>query len=364
MKSNPVGSIAFSPMARGAWILALALAAGPLAWAQQDQPPAPTQDNQQQQQGQNQDRPPQPPPPPAQDKAQQPPPQNPQPGGQRRVISRDTLPGNDANQDRPYEGQQPPDRPGRGQMPYDRANGGPQGSRAPQTWQPVPDALTLPAGTVLQIRTNDFLSSDQSKAGDHFTAVLAQPLVVNGWVVARRGETIEGQVIAAKKAGRVKGVSQLELQLTNLTLVDGQVLPVQTALWQGSGGTSHGADAATIATTTGLGAAIGAAANLGTGAAVGAGAGLLTGIGAVLLTRGRPTIVPPESPLSFQLTTAVNIQTAQGKQAYLPVRPADYENRGVRRPVGPYRVGYPVPPPYCGYYRPCFVGPYGYYRAY
>jgi hypothetical protein len=228
----------------------------------------------------------------------------------------------------------------------------------------VPDTLTLPAGTVLQVRTNDYLSSDDSKAGQRFTAVLEQPLVVNGWVVARRGETIQGEVKSAKKAGRVKGVSQLELQLTDLTLVDGQLVPVETALWQGSGGTSHGADAATIAATTGLGAAIGAAANLGTGAAVGAGAGLLTGIGAVLLTRGRPTIVPPESPLSFQITTPVTINTAESKQAYLPVRPGDYEARGERRPGRPYPVGYPVPPPYCGYYRPCFVRPYGYYPRY
>jgi hypothetical protein len=103
-------------------------------------------------------------------------------------------------------------------------------------------------------------------------------------------------------------------------------------------------------------------ANEGTGAAVGAGAGLLTGIGAVLLTRGRPTIVPPEARLRFELTEAVTIQTAESKQAYLPVRPGDYEGR--RRRGQPYPMGYPVPPPYCGYYRPCFARPYAYYREY
>lgn len=353
MKTNPVGLRVLAPTARGAWILALALAAGPMVWAQQDQPPASQQQQQQnapassqnaqqgQDQNQNQDQPP-----PA---AQQPPAQGQQqpPDRQRRVISRDTLPGNQNG--------------GYAQNP--RWQAGPQNGRA-AAGKPLPDALTIPSGTILEIRTNEFLSSDHSKAGDSFTAVLQKPIVVNGWVVARRGETIEGTVVSAKKAGRVKGVSQLELQLTNLTLVDGQVLPIQTALWQGSGGTSHGRDAATIATTTGLGAAIGAAANYGTGAAVGAGAGLLAGVGAVLLTRGRPTIVPPESPLSFEVTAPLTINTAESRQAYLPVRPGDYEARHVR----PYPAGYPVPPPppyyYCGYYRPCFVGPYGYYRPY
>jgi hypothetical protein len=344
MKSNPAGSRVLAPMARGAWVLALALAAGSMAWAQQDQPP-PSQGSQPQQgqdQGQSQDQPPQ--------SAQQPPAQGQQPRDQqRKVISRDTLPG---TQNGGYG-------PNRGWHEGESQNG-----RA-AAGKPVPDSLTLPSGTILRVRTNEYLSSDDSKAGQSFTATLQEPLVVNGWVVARRGETIQGTVVSSKKAGRVKGVSQLELQLTDVTLVDGQVVPIQTALWQGSGGTSHGRDAATIATTTGLGAAIGAAANYGTGAAVGAGAGLLTGIGAVLLTRGRPTIVPPESPLDFQITSPVTINTAESKQAYFPVRPGDYEARRGR----PYPVGYPVPPPppypyYCGYYRPCFAPPYGYYRGY
>lgn len=375
MNSNPLASKAFAPVARGACILTLALVAGPFAWAGQDQPPPAPQDPQQQQQsqpapapdaqqGQNQDRPPQPPPPP-QNKAQQAPPQNPKPGDQRKVISKDTIPGNDDDQNNPNDVQQQPgpgNDPNLGPWRGNRPNGGPQSNRAlPAPHTPVPDTLTLASGTIIQVRTNDFLSSDHNKSGEGFTAVLAKPLVVNGWVVARRGETIEGIVRSAKKAGRVKGTSELELQLTSVTTVDGQVVPLQTALWQGSGGTSHGADAATIVGTTGLGAAIGAAANWGTGAAVGAGAGLLAGVGAVLLTRGRPTIVPPESPLSFQLTEAVNIQTGQGKQAYLPARPGDYEAGGPRRQLRPYPVGYPGPYPYCGYYRPCFARPYGYY---
>src|SRR5260370_36245155 len=51
--------------------------------------------------------------------------------------------------------------------------------------QSVPDTLTAPAGTILLIRMNDYLSSDHSKIGDQFTAVLAQPLAVNGWAFAR-----------------------------------------------------------------------------------------------------------------------------------------------------------------------------------
>src|SRR6266403_2093101 len=106
--------------------------------------------------------------------------------------------------------------------------------------QAVPEALMVPAGTIVLVRINDFLSSDRNRVGDQFTAELEQPIVVNGWVVARRGQMVTGMVKAAQKAGRVTGVSQLGVELTDLTVVDGRQLPILTELWKGSGGTSHG----------------------------------------------------------------------------------------------------------------------------
>jgi hypothetical protein len=231
---------------------------------------------------------------------------------------------------------------------------------------PVPPTLTIPAGTVLLVRINEFLSSDRNQVGDRVTAVLEQPIVVNGWVVARRGQTLVGQVEAAVKAGRVKGTSQLGLELTDLTVVDGEQRPILTELWKASGGTSHGQDAATIGTTTALGAAIGAAADWGRGAAIGAGAGAAAGIGAVLLTRGRPTIIEPETQLSFRLVDPVKVDTTQSQQAFLPVSQQDFD--GGRQERRPRRVagGYP-PSGYgygCGYYEPCYAYPSYYYPGY
>src|SRR5437660_2617368 len=189
----------------------------------------------------------------------------------------------------------------------------------PQT-QSVPGTLTVPAGTILLVRINDYLSSDHNQIGDHFTAVLENPLVVNGWVVARRGQVLVGQVKEARKAGRIKGTSELGVELTDLSVVDGRQVPILTELSKGSGGTSHGQDAATIGTTTGLGALIGAAADWGTGAAIGAGAGAAAGIGAVLLTRGRPTILEPEAQLSFRLVDPVHVDTTKVSRRFSPSR--------------------------------------------
>src|SRR6266851_1063239 len=238
---------------------------------------------------------------------------------------------------------------------------------SPPPAQSVPGTLTVPAGTILLIRINEYLSSDHNQIGDHFTAVLENPLVVNGWVVARRGQVLEGQVKEARKAGRIKGTSELGVELTDLTVVDGRQVPILTELWKGSGGTSHGQDAATIGTATGLCALIGAAADWGTGAAIGAGAGAAAGIGAVLLTRGRPTIVPPETQLSFRLVDPVKIDTTQSQQAFLPVNQEDYQGgrrgyRGAPRVAGGYPGPYPYAYPY-GYYGP-YYNPYPYFGLY
>jgi hypothetical protein len=321
--------------------LALSLSGIALAQEEQQQQPPPSQGQQAQPPAQSPDRPPV-----SQDQVPQNPPQQadrppmpPAQNGSRPPISQDRVPQNSANE--PSEQYGPP-----------------------------PNLLTIPAGTVVIMRLNEPLSSDHNQIGDQFTGVLEQPIVVNGWVVARRGQTVVGQVKSVKKAGRVTGTSQLGVELTNLTLVDGGQAPILTELWKASGGTSHGADATTIAGGTGLGAAIGAAADWGRGAAIGAGAGAVAGIGAVLLTRGRPTILAPESQLTFRLVDPVKVDTTNSQQAFLPVSQDDFRGgRGgrpqLRGPGGSYygdNYGGYAPAP-CGYSYPCYYAP-GYVGVY
>src|SRR5580692_2021016 len=263
----------------------------------------------------------------------------------------------------------PPNRPSYNDNGYGRPQNVPY-SRNAVPAAPPPVTLTIPAGTVLSVRINEYLSSDRNQVGDRVTATLQQPVVVNGYVVARRGQMLVGQVEAAQKAGRVTGTSQLGIELTDMTIADGQSRPILTELWKASGGTSHGADAATIGGTTALGAAIGSIADWGRGAAIGAGAGAAAGIGAVLLTRGRPTVIPPETWLTFRLKEPVTVDTTQSAQAFVPVSQYDYDNYGRRggRYSGAYgQQGSYAPGPYaCGYDAPCYAPPaYAYpYAAY
>jgi hypothetical protein len=364
MKFHPAVLKRCVVVSRGACAATLALSLSGLAVAQQqqqEQPPQSQEQSQQQpqppsqQQGQQADRPPldsQQPQTPDQQASPVPPQQgtNRAQDSNRPPISRDQVPQNPGE----YGLQNPPS-PNRSPSPN-----GPSDQYAPP-----PALLTIPAGTVLIMRINEPLSSDRNQIGDQFTRVLEQPIVVNGWVVARRGQTVIGQVKSVKKAGRVKGVSELGVELTDLTLVDGQQAPILTELWKGSGGTSHGADAATIAGGTALGAIVGSAADWGRGAAIGAGAGAVAGIGAVLLTRGRPTILEPESQLTFRLLDPVKVDTTHSQQAFLPVSQEDFEGGRGERPRLRAAGGYYGGPGYapCGYYYPCYFAP-GYVGIY
>jgi len=251
------------------------------------------------------------------------------------------------NSDQQAPGQRPPamqrsDRPPAGMPQYG-----------------LPPSVTIRPGTFITVRMEQEVSSDHNQDGDVFSATLAQPLVVDGVVVAQRGQNVIGRVAEAVKAGRAQGTSRLGLQLTGITLADGLQVGVRSQVVNRNGQTSVGNDVGAVATTTALGAAVGAAADWGRGAAIGAGAGAAAGIVGVLLTRGRPTVVYPEQVLTFRVDTPVNVDLARAPQAFRFVGPDEYDRpvqtTMARRPP-PARVYAPYP-----YYSPYpYWGGYGY----
>src|SRR5262249_11896475 len=128
-----------------------------------------------------------------------------------------------------------------------------------------------------QIRTNQVLSSDHNHPGDTFTATLERPIIVDGIVVAERGQTVLGRVAEAEKAHHGENLSKLGLELTALTGADGNQVPIQTELASRTGPGWNGQDTGTVVGTGALGAVIGAVAGGGPGAAIGAGVGAVAG---------------------------------------------------------------------------------------
>ncbi len=172
---------------------------------------------------------------------------------------------------------------------------------------PPPATVTLDAGTMIYVRLIDGLSSERNNAGDTFTASIDKELTAGGFVIAERGARVEGRVVSADRAGKVRGVAALSIALTRIHTSDGQVVNVETDSFARRAEATQKQDAAKVGAGAAIGAIIGAIAGGGKGAAIGAGVGGGAGAGDVLLTRGQPATLPSETRLTFRLSAPVTI---------------------------------------------------------
>ncbi len=180
-------------------------------------------------------------------------------------------------------------------------------TRPAQPAPPVAKTYTLPAGAALRVRTTSTMSTKSLESGAPFAGSLAEALEVDGKVIAERGANVTGTVLNSDPGGRVKGRAMLQVAVTRVQLVNGEMANVDTTAYEQLAKASTKKDAAKIAIGSGVGAAIGAIAGGGKGAAIGAGVGAGAGTGTVLATRGDPAVIPAESVLTFTTQGPVSV---------------------------------------------------------
>ncbi len=156
----------------------------------------------------------------------------------------------------------------------------------------------LPSGTEIVVRLIDSIDSDMDQVGNTFRASLAEPLTLNGKVIADRGADATVELYDAEQSGRIRGRTSLTLRLVSVTM-DGKPVTINsTDVAQSSG--SRGARTAKSAAAVGaLGAIIGGIAGGGKGAAIGAATGAGVGAGAQVFLDPQHVKVPSESVLTF-----------------------------------------------------------------
>jgi hypothetical protein len=157
-------------------------------------------------------------------------------------------------------------------------------------------AQTIPSGTTVSVRLGQTISSDKARSGDRWAGTLSHDVVVDGRVVARRGDQVTGRVVDAKASGRLSGTALLALQLT---AINGA--PVNTSTVSRRGGSHKNRDAGAIGGTAAAGAIIGALAGGGKGAAIGAGAGAAAGTAGAAATGKKDIRIPVETILTFRV---------------------------------------------------------------
>lgn len=182
-----------------------------------------------------------------------------------------------------------------------------QPAPTPTPVPPQPHTVTIPAGTSLAIRLGEKLSTDRNFTGDTFRASLETPIIMDGFIIADRGAKVLGRIVKAQKPGKLDGMAELSLVLTEVSTTDGQRVAIETNQSLRKGPSNTNEEVIKMAGGAALGAIIGAIAGGGKGAAIGAGAGGMAGTGAVLLGKGKPAVIDNETRLTFQLASPTTI---------------------------------------------------------
>ena len=168
----------------------------------------------------------------------------------------------------------------------------------------------MPAGTRILIRTVDSIDSGKQKAGFRFTATLETNLQAEDRVVAPRGTTVYGRLAQASSAGKMKGSSELTLELTDI-VINGTAYPLLTSTYEVKGKGEGGNTAKKVVGGAGLGALIGGLAGGGKGAGIGAAAGAAGGTAIAASKKGEQLQIPSETLLEFRLEQPVALPVAR-----------------------------------------------------
>lgn len=172
--------------------------------------------------------------------------------------------------------------------------------------------LTVPAGTRLPLVLRNALNTRTAKAGDSVYFETVYPIAVNNRMAIPMGTFVRGEILAAKRPGRIRGRGELRMVLEQMTFPNGYTIELRASPSSvdpntGSGVDSEGRikgpssalrDTTAVLATTGGGAYIGTLSGAATsdapgkGALIGGGVGGIGALIAVLATRGPEAELP------------------------------------------------------------------------
>ena len=265
-------------------------------------------------------------------------------------------------------GQQGPQNYGQGQQGY---GPGQQGYVA--QGRPGGASVQIPAGTMVNVRLNHWLTSDHVQAGTGFDGFIANDVVAGNEIALPRGATVQGTVLDVHQAGSLKGKGSITLQLQTVQL-GGKTYPLQSEPWTIDGRDKTGQTVGSTAFGAIFGALIGGAVGGGAGAGAGAAIGGAAGLGTSAIAGGGQAVIPGEAVVNFRLTASsqvVTVSEAEMQRLGGYAGPASDNASGPApaygygAPYGGYPYGYPAVGIGIGVGYPYYGGFYGrpYYRG-
>jgi hypothetical protein len=221
---------------------------------------------------------------------------------------------------------------------------------------PNSEQVVVPIGTRLPLLLRNGINTRTAKAGDSVYFETAYPIAVNNKIAIPMGTFVRGQILEAKRPGRIKGRGEFRIALQQMTYPNGYTIELRAtpssvdrdgqedgqegvdSEGKIKGPSSKGRDTATVLLATGGGAYIGAITGgivndaPGRGALIGggiAGAGALI---AILATRGPEAELPRGTAMDVTFDRPLILDSAllsgnggagQDPLAHLPPRGAD-----------------------------------------
>ena len=189
-----------------------------------------------------------------------------------------------------------------------------QPARKPLTPKPAaPTTLTAASGTRVPLAVSESISTRQAKAGDAFTATVAQDVKdAAGHVVIPAGSAAQGTIVAAEPAPNPNSSGQLTLDVKSVSVrgtsyaVDATVESMDTVM-KGRGVTK--ADAAKVGGGAIAGALVGKLLGKNAkGAVIGGAVGAAAGAAAARASRDIDIILPKGAAITLKLTKPLTVK--------------------------------------------------------
>jgi hypothetical protein len=166
--------------------------------------------------------------------------------------------------------------------------------------------VTLPAGTLINVRLTEAIDVDVTRAGEVFKARVDDPVSLDGVIVIPREAFAIVQVVKVTQSGAFKGSDALSLKM-NAVVFGGTTHQVATEYATLDAGSEGRRTARKIGGGAGLGAIFGGIAGGGEGALIGAAVGAVTGT-AVSASAEQHLRLDAETRLQFKLASSVRIR--------------------------------------------------------
>jgi hypothetical protein len=184
----------------------------------------------------------------------------------------------------------------------------PQPARTPAAPAPTTaartGALEVPAGTEIDVRLSNNLSSGTAQVEDRFEGTTLVDVIVNGRTAIPAGSVMRGVVTAVEPGTRTNRTARLTVSFDQVT-VNGRAYPIRGTVTQAIEGEGLKGETARIGTGAGVGAIIGGI----LGGFKGALAGILIGAGGTIAaTEGNEVELPQGSVLRVRIDSPVQIR--------------------------------------------------------